>query len=326
MNPTPKSTQASPKSPVQSTKLGFRAPSTLKFSILKSLASKPLILKSFTPQTHASKFSLSSLLISGLFALTLQAADSTPAESPKPQAPLQAPSTQASPKTPAQSTATQPQASEPTSPTTDSTSATSTPTPAPKSPSTLIQCNAIFEAKKGEIINQIQELEDKKQSLKVLQKASDELFTQRENKLKEQQQKLDATLKEIQATQTAMQESQQQSEDKVKQILTKNEDILRQIREETESKVAQTYAKMKDSKAAAILSDLELGEAANILFYLKPQEIGKILAKMEPKKAASLTEILKKGPPFDTKKPEPKAQPQEEHIPSIPDDKKKPLI
>lgn len=196
--------------------------------------------------------------------------------------------------------------------------------------SELIQCNAIFEAKKEEITRQIQEFEEKKQSLEILQKASEDLFNQREKQIKTKEEQIKQQLQELQEKETAMQKMQAESEEKVKKILAKNENILRQIREETESKVAQTYAKMKDSKAAAILSDLDLNEAANILFFLKPQEIGKILAKMEPKKAALLTETLKKGPPFQKEKQEIKkeeSQEQEEHIPSIPNDNKtKPLI
>ncbi len=194
--------------------------------------------------------------------------------------------------------------------------------------SNLIQCNAIFEAKKEEIINQIKELDNKKQSLAILQKASDALFNQRENKLKEQEQKLDNKLKEIQMQQDAIEQSQRQSEDRIKKMLQANEDLLKQIRDETENKIAQTYAKMKDSKAAAILSDLSATQAANILFLLKPQEIGKILAKMDPKKASILTQTLKKGPPFEENTQTALPQNTKEDVAPSPSDKEKskPLI
>ncbi|MDE5592004.1 MAG: PDP protein, partial [Helicobacter sp.] len=60
-----------------------------------------------------------------------------------------------------------------------------------------------------------------------------------------------------------------------------------------------TYAGMKDSKSAAILENLPEKEAAAILFGLDTKTMSKILAKMNPQKAAALTQILQKGPPFE---------------------------
>ena len=57
---------------------------------------------------------------------------------------------------------------------------------------------------------------------------------------------------------------------------------------------------MKDSKSAAILENLPESEAAMILFALDTKVVGKILAKMDPQKAANLTQIIQKGPPFET--------------------------
>ena len=58
---------------------------------------------------------------------------------------------------------------------------------------------------------------------------------------------------------------------------------------------------MKDSKSAAILQALPDDEAAEILFTLDTKVMSKILAKMDPQKAATLTAMLQKGPPFKDK-------------------------
>ncbi len=187
----------------------------------------------------------------------------------------------------------------------------------------LIQCNVVFEQRKDEIISQIKELEDKKQSLELLQKASDDLFNQRENKLKEKEQDLNKQLNTLNAKEESMNKDFNEREAKIKKLIAKNEELLRQIQDESDNKIAQTYAKMKDSKAAAILSDLPSNQAAGILFLLKAQEVGKILAKMQPQKAAELTEVLKKGPPFEHKEPikTPSKQEKELETPSsIPGD------
>ncbi|WP_411709943.1 magnesium transporter MgtE N-terminal domain-containing protein [Helicobacter felis] len=55
---------------------------------------------------------------------------------------------------------------------------------------------------------------------------------------------------------------------------------------------------MKDSKAAPILQDLPPSQAAQMLSTLEAKDMGKNLAKMDPQKAAMLTEMLQKGPPF----------------------------
>ncbi|STP12105.1 MgtE intracellular N domain [Helicobacter mustelae] len=180
-----------------------------------------------------------------------------------------------------------------------------------------LQCNAIFESRKNEILLQLKELEEKKQSLEILKKASDELFAKREQKLKNLQKELALKLQEIKDKEKQLEQNQKDSQSTIKKLITKNEEVLKEIREATESKIAQTYAKMKDSKAAAILNDLATKQAAKILFYLKPSEIGKILAKMDPQKAAMLTEILKKGPPFEEESTPAAEHPTEEQKPRI---------
>lgn len=187
--------------------------------------------------------------------------------------------------------------------------------------SKLIQCNTIFEQRKSEIVSQIRELDDKKQSLDLLQKAADDLFNRRENKLKEKEQDLNNQLKSMQAKEESMKKDFNEREANIKKLIAKNEELIRTIQEESDNKIAQTYAKMKDSKAAAILNDLPNSQAAGILFLLKTQEMGKILAKMQPQKAAELTELLKKGPPFEDPK---QKKPATENSNESKDEKKAP--
>ena len=87
--------------------------------------------------------------------------------------------------------------------------------------------------------------------------------------------------------------------------IRKSDGVLKQIRGATQSKVGETYAGMKDSKSAAILESLPDAEAAGILYALDTKVMSKILSKMTPQKAATLTQLLQKGPPFEEEKESP---------------------
>ncbi|PAF42729.1 hypothetical protein BKH45_03740 [Helicobacter sp. 11S03491-1] len=168
----------------------------------------------------------------------------------------------------------------------------------------LLECNAIFESRKDEIIDQVRQLDEKKQAIEALQNASQNILNQREAKLKEREKALSLKLKEIQEQENKAKQINDEKETKIKNLITKNEEILKAINGAKNNKLALTYAKMKDSKAAPIIENLPQDEAASILFALSAQDMGKILSKMDPKKAAELTEILKKGPPFESSIPE----------------------
>lgn len=168
----------------------------------------------------------------------------------------------------------------------------------------LLQCNAIFDARKGELKEQIRQLDEKTQSIQALENATQNLLDKREAKLKERENALSIKLKEIEDKEAKEEAQNKQRQDEIKALIAKNEDILKQIDGAKNNKLAQTYAKMKDSKAAPIIENLPQDEAASILFALSAQDMGKILSKMNPKKAAELTEILKKGPPFEKQKSE----------------------
>ena len=155
----------------------------------------------------------------------------------------------------------------------------------------LIDCNIIFEQRKSEIIQEIERIDEQQQALQALQSATQNVLDQKEADLKKREIALNNAQKEM-----------EEREAKITRLLKRNEEILKQIRGATQSKVGETYAGMKDSKSAAILETLPEAEAAEILFALDTKVMSKILAKMTPQKAAILTQLLQKGPPFEEEK------------------------
>ncbi|PAF49265.1 hypothetical protein BKH41_03225 [Helicobacter sp. 12S02232-10] len=185
-----------------------------------------------------------------------------------------------------------------------------------QSSSQLLNCNAVFESRKNEIKEQLRELDEKNQAMEALKNATQNIFNQRETKLKERENALSLKLKEIEDKEAKLKAMNDENEAKIKNLIKKNEEVLKEIDQAKNNKLAQTYAKMKDSKAAPIIENLPDMEAAAILFSLSAQDMGKILAKMNPKKAAELTEILKKGPPFKEEKKVLPKKTQNQEIPN----------
>ncbi len=153
----------------------------------------------------------------------------------------------------------------------------------------IVDCNIIFEQRKAEILREIEKIDEQQQALQALQSATQNVLDQKDADLKKREAALAAEKKEL-----------EQREEAIKRLLEKNEKILAEIKNTTQSKIGTTYAGMKDSKSAAILENLPESEAAMILFALDTKVVGKILAKMDPQKAANLTQIIQKGPPFET--------------------------
>ena len=153
----------------------------------------------------------------------------------------------------------------------------------------IVDCNIIFEQRKAEILREIEKIDEQQQALQALQSATQNVLDQKDADLKKREVALAAEKKEL-----------EQREEAIKRLLEKNEKILAEIKNTTQSKIGTTYAGMKDSKSAAILENLPESEAAMILFALDTKVVGKILAKMDPQKAANLTQIIQKGPPFET--------------------------
>lgn len=174
-----------------------------------------------------------------------------------------------------------------------------------------LTCDVIFESRKSELVNEISKLTEKELSIKALQKANEEFFNSKKADLQKKQSELDSRLKSFNDLRAQKEAEDKKQLEQMKILIAQNQKLLDSILKGSQSKVAETFAKMKDSKAADILSDMDIADAADILFFLKPQITGKILSKMDPKKAASLTDLLKKGPPFGQEKPAMITQPSD---------------
>ncbi|MDE5603525.1 MAG: MotE family protein [Helicobacter sp.] len=151
----------------------------------------------------------------------------------------------------------------------------------------IVNCNIIFEQRKAEILREIEKIDEQQQALQALQSATQNVLNQREEDLKKREAGMANERKAL-----------EEKEALIARMVKKNEELLKQVRAETASKVNETYAGMKDSKSAAILENLPEKEAATILFGLDTKTMSKILAKMNPQKAATLTQLIQKGPPF----------------------------
>lgn len=151
-----------------------------------------------------------------------------------------------------------------------------------------IDCSAIFEQKKGEIIDELRKVREQKQLVNVFYDEQKRLNDEKLEELKIQEQKVQALIVEAKERESA-----------IKELIKHNEDLLAQLDNKKNEKIAQTYSKMKDSKAGAIIENMPLNEAAELLFSMDSKDIGKILAKMDTQKAARLTQMIKKGPPFE---------------------------
>lgn len=160
----------------------------------------------------------------------------------------------------------------------------------------LLQCSAIFESKKAELKDDLRQLSEKEQSLRILQTENAHLLDEKNDLLNKKEKEVEEKLKNLAAKEEAFKTLQTEEKKRLKNLIEENEEILREIKQAKDSKIGETYSKMKDSKSALILENLPTKNALEILMALKPQELGKILAKMDPKKAAALTELWQKPP------------------------------
>lgn len=151
----------------------------------------------------------------------------------------------------------------------------------------VLQCSAIFEERKAELQNELNKIAEQKKMMNILYDEQKKANDGRMEQLKVQEARVQALIDEAKVR-----------EGEIKNLIKQNEDLLAQIDEKKNTKITQTYAKMKDSKAGAIIEAMPLAQGAEILFAMDAKSVGKILAKMEAQKAAQLTELLKKGPPF----------------------------
>jgi len=147
----------------------------------------------------------------------------------------------------------------------------------------LFDCTEIFKERKSELLVELERIDEQKQALSALKLATEELLTKKESRLNQKEELIDNKLLEITKKET-----------NIKKMLANNEIILKEVTSTKMNKISQTFAKMKASAAANILSDMDSKEAAKILTSLKPKTVGQILTKMDAKKASKLTLMLAK--------------------------------
>jgi len=148
----------------------------------------------------------------------------------------------------------------------------------------LFECTKIFEERKGELLIELERIDEQKQALDSLKMATDDLLKKKAKKLTQREADLDVRAKEV-----------TERENHIGQMLEEQKKVLAEIKGVKMDKMAQTYSKMKPGASAKILAGMETAEAAKILGALKPATTGKILAKMKSEKAAKITRYLTKG-------------------------------
>jgi len=147
----------------------------------------------------------------------------------------------------------------------------------------IFKCTKIFEQRKGELLVELERIDEQKQALNSLKIATENLLKKKEARLNQKEEELNAKLSEI-----------TKKENAIKAMLAENKKLLEKLQSTKMSKISQTFAKMKAGAAASILSDMPTEEAVPILQSLKPKVVGKIFTKMDAAKAAKLTELLAK--------------------------------
>jgi len=150
-----------------------------------------------------------------------------------------------------------------------------------------IDCTQVFEARKGELLHEVEKIDESRQSFEALQAATNALFEKQKNALKEKESALAKTKAEIDA-----------KEKQISVMLEENKKLLEQVEAKKNDKVDETYVKMKDAAAAAIVEKLPVHEGAAMLFGLPPKKVSQIMGKMNPQIASEIMQQLKKGPPF----------------------------
>ena len=150
-----------------------------------------------------------------------------------------------------------------------------------------VDCNQVFESRKSELLQDIEQIDEARQSFEALKAATNALFEKQKTHIEEENRKLDIKKEELNKKQKHIEE-----------LIVQNKKLLEIIKNAKNDKLSETYTKMKDSAAASVFEDMDTTQATAIIFSLPAKKISKILAKMDPKKASKITLRLKQGPPF----------------------------
>ncbi len=148
-------------------------------------------------------------------------------------------------------------------------------------------CTAVFEQRKAELVKQIEKIDEARQAAEAVKAANDALYERKMKTLRKEQAKNEDLLAQI-----------KKENKKLDKLNAQYKELVSSIEDIKNSKLAETYNKMKEGAAAGILEKMDRDEAANILFLLPPKKVSKIMAKMESSIASDITLLLQKGPPF----------------------------
>ncbi|MDO5045371.1 MotE family protein [Campylobacter sp.] len=151
-----------------------------------------------------------------------------------------------------------------------------------------VDCVSIFEARKAELLKEVEKIDEAKQGLEAFKASSNALFIERNAQLAKKEADINATLAKI-----------EERKQDIENLLKKNEEILSELKTMTADKVSEAYGKMKDQAAADVLSAMDRVSAATIMYALAPKKISTIMSKMQPNIASEITLLLQKGPPFE---------------------------
>lgn len=150
-----------------------------------------------------------------------------------------------------------------------------------------VDCTQIFEARKAEIVKEMDIIDEQRQSLEAFRASISALYDENLAKLNKKESDINISLRNL-----------EQKKMDIEAQVAKNSKILNELKLMTADKVSASYAKMKDQAAADILSDMSTVQAASIMYALEPKKISSVMAKMQPNIASKITLMLTKGPPF----------------------------
>jgi flagellar motility protein MotE (MotC chaperone) len=147
--------------------------------------------------------------------------------------------------------------------------------------SKLVDCYKIFEQRRGELELKISQIEEQRQAFIALKDASMNILNKKEKKVNKKLQDINTTLNKIEQTKKENEE-----------LVKKYQKILDEIKKSSNSKLVQSYSKMRAGNAAKIIQDMPEETALSILSKLSPKVLSKIFAKMDSTKAAQFSAKL----------------------------------
>lgn len=120
-------------------------------------------------------------------------------------------------------------------------------------------------------------------------RAEQKKLAEERQKLNQKNQEMDVMAKELENRLSQLNELKSQLEGPVKQA--------KAVEKEGFEQLVAVYSSMEDSKAAALLGNMDEATVVRILRAMKGKKVGAVLSLMEPQKAARLSSELAKARP-----------------------------